>query len=65
MKMASEIDRGMDAEIKSVRDDVEKILATKKEGEAKSSERDEMLHRAESEAEKLVDELDDLIYPLK
>lgn len=65
LKMTTEIDRGMDAEIKSVRDDVEKILATKKEGEAKSRERDEMLHRAESEAEKLVDELDDLIYPLK
>ena len=65
LKMASEIDRGMDAEIKSVRDDVEKILAIKKEGEAKSKERDEMLLRAESTAEKLVDELDDLIYPLK
>lgn len=65
LKLTTEIDRGMDAEIKSVRDDVEKILATKKEGEAKSRERDEMLHRAESEAEKLVDELDDLIYPLK
>lgn len=65
LKMTSEIDRGMDAEIKSVRDDVEKILAIKKEGEAKSKERDEMLLRAESDAEKLVDELDDLIYPLK
>ena len=65
LKMASEIDRGMDAEIKSVRDDVEKILAIKKEGDAKSKERDEMLLRAESDAEKLVDELDDLIYPLK
>ena len=65
LKMASEIDRGMDAEIKSVRDDVEKILAIKKDGEAKSKERDEVLLRAESAAEKLVDELDDLIYPLK
>jgi hypothetical protein len=65
LKMTSEIDRGMDAEIKSIRDDVEKILAIKKEGEAKSKERDEILLRAESNAEKLVDELDDLIYPLK
>ena len=64
-KMTAEIDNGMDAEIKSVREDVEKVLAVKKEGEVRTSERDKMLAQTESDAAKLIDELDDLISPLK
>ena len=63
--MTAEIDRGMDAEIRSVREDVEKVLAVKKEGEAKTKEREGMLAEMERAAGRLVDDLDDLIYPLK